>query len=47
MSRKPLKAKRTHKVKEYGNDPFFVQKAKESKAFLEKYGFPKQLVTRK
>ncbi|HMI65862.1 MAG TPA: hypothetical protein VK517_07510 [Cyclobacteriaceae bacterium] len=31
------------KVKDYGNDPYFVKKAKESKAFLEKHGFPKQL----
>lgn len=32
------------KVKDYGNDPFFVKKAKESKEFLEKHGFPKELV---
>jgi hypothetical protein len=30
-------------VKDYGNDPFFVKKAKESKVFLEKNGFPKEL----
>jgi len=29
------------KVKDYGNDPFFVEKANESKKFLEKHGFPK------
>jgi hypothetical protein len=29
------------KVKDYGNDPFFVKKANESKQFLEKHGFPK------
>ncbi len=28
------------KVKDYGNDPFFVKKADESKKFLEKHGFP-------
>ena len=33
------------KVKDYGNDPFFVKKAKESKTFLEKHGFPKELLT--
>lgn len=35
------------KVKDYGNDPFFVKKAKESKAFLEKHGFPKELVVKR
>ena len=34
------------KVKDYGNDPHFVKKAKESKAFLEKNGFPKELIRR-
>lgn len=33
------------KVKDYGNDPFFVKKAKNSKIFLEKHGFPKQLIS--
>ena len=28
------------KVKDYGNDPFFVKKANESQKFLEKHGFP-------
>jgi hypothetical protein len=27
-------------VRDYGNDPFFIKKAKESKEFLEKNGFP-------
>lgn len=31
------------KVNDYGNDPFFVKKAKQSKEFLEKNGFPKEL----
>jgi hypothetical protein len=31
------------KVRDYGNDPYFVKKAKASKAFLEKNGFPKEL----
>jgi len=35
------------KVKDYGNDPFFVKKAKESKKFLEKHGFPKDLLLKK
>ena len=33
------------KVKDYGNDPFFVKKAKDSKVFLEKHGFPKDLIS--
>ena len=33
------------KVRNYGNDPFFVKKAKESRAFLEKHGFPKEFVS--
>lgn len=35
------------KVKNYGNDPFFVKKAKEPKEFLEKHGFPKELIPKK
>ncbi|WP_262710547.1 hypothetical protein [Dinghuibacter silviterrae] len=41
--KKPSKAK----AKGYGNDPFFVKKAEDSKAFLEKYGFPKELLLKK
>jgi hypothetical protein len=41
------KAIANRKVKDYGNDPFFVKKAKESKAFLEKHGFPKELLLKK
>jgi hypothetical protein len=29
------------KVKDYGNHPFFVKKAKEAEAFLKEYGLPK------
>jgi hypothetical protein len=32
------------KVRDYGNDPFIIKKAKQSKEFLEKHGFPKELV---
>lgn len=35
------------KVRSYANDPFVVKKAKESKAFLEKHGFPKELLVKK
>jgi hypothetical protein len=45
--RTPSKTKLANKVKDYGNDPFFVKKAADSKSFLEKTGFPKELLTRK
>ena len=41
------KASLTRKVKDYGGDPFFVEKAQQSKAFLEKNGFPKELRLKK
>ncbi len=31
-------------VKDYSNDPFFVKKAEEAEAFLNKHGLPKELV---
>lgn len=31
-------------VKDYGNDPFFVQKSNKSKMFLEEKGFPRDLI---
>jgi hypothetical protein len=43
--RKPVKSSDT--VKDYSNDPFFVKKAEESKIFLEKHGFPKELLQKK
>lgn len=33
-------------VRDYGNDPYFIKKADESKIFLEKHGFPKGLPKR-
>ena len=45
--RKPAKVKSGSKVKDYGNDPFFVKKAEESRIFLEKKGFPKDLLLKK
>ncbi len=41
------KGKISKDVKSYGNDPYFQKKAKESKAFLEKHGFPKELLAKK
>ena len=34
-------------IKDYGNDPYFTKKANESKAFLEKHGFPKELMNKR
>lgn len=31
-------------VRDYGNDPYFVKKANKSKFFLEKNGFPKEII---
>jgi hypothetical protein len=47
VKKKASKLKGNHKVKDYGNDPFFVKKAEESKAFLESNGFPTGLVNKK
>jgi len=44
---KPSRSERAKKVKDYGNDPFFVKKGEESRTFLEKHGFPKELLTKK
>ena len=44
---KKASVKVSNKVKNYGNDPFFVKKADESKVFLEKHGFPKEIMERK
>jgi hypothetical protein len=42
-----IKPTKNRKIRDFGNDPFFVKKAKESKAFLEKSGFPKELLLKK
>lgn len=50
-SKKPVlkkpKTKIINEVKDYGNDHYFVEKAKESKEFLERHGFPKELLIKK
>ncbi|MBL1408195.1 hypothetical protein [Sphingobacterium faecale] len=38
-----VKVKKSN-VKDYGNDPFFVKKSNNSKAFLEEKGFPGDLI---
>ncbi|WP_316838218.1 hypothetical protein [Pedobacter nutrimenti] len=42
-----IKVKVSSKLKDRSNDPYFIKKADESKAFLEKVGFPKELVNLK
>jgi|HubBroStandDraft_1064217.scaffolds.fasta_scaffold46391_5 hypothetical protein len=44
---KPSRTKRAKKIKDYGNDPFFIKIAEDSRAFLAKHGFPKELLTKK
>jgi len=34
-------------VSDHGNDPYFVNKARQSKAFLDKHGFPKELLDKR
>ncbi|WP_157278803.1 hypothetical protein [Olivibacter sitiensis] len=31
-------------MRDHGNDPYFINKARQSKAFLDKHGFPKELL---
>lgn len=46
-NRAKSKIANTKKPRDYGDDPFFVKKAKDSKAFLEKNGFPKEILEKK
>ena len=39
-----INAKISSDVKDYSNDPYFIKKANESKDFLEKHGFPEELM---
>ena len=34
----------SNEVRDYGNDPYFVKKADDSKKFLEEHGFPEDLI---
>lgn len=47
VSKPSIKAKISNDVKDYGNDPFFIKKANDSKAFLEKNGFPEELLKKR
>ena len=44
---KTVKTKGGSKVKDYGTDPFFVKKAADSKTFLDKHGFPEELLLKR
>ena len=46
-NKKFTKVEVNHKKKDYGKEPFFVQKAEASKKGIGKYGPPKSLVTGK
>jgi hypothetical protein len=37
----------SNNVKDHGNDPFVLKKAADSKAFLEKHGFPEEVISKK
>jgi hypothetical protein len=45
--KKATKVEVNHNMKDYGKEPFFVQKAEASKKVIEKYGIPKSLATGK
>ena len=45
--KKTARVEVNHKMKDYGNEPFFVQKAEASKKVIEKYGIPKSMLTGK
>jgi hypothetical protein len=34
----------SNEVRDYGNHPYFVKKADDSQKFLEKHGFPEELI---
>ncbi len=37
----------SEKVKDYSHDPFVIKKGKTSEAFLNKHGFPKELLDKR
>ncbi len=46
-AKKITKANINKDIKSYENDPIVIRKNKESKAFLEKNGFPEELVPKR
>jgi len=45
-AKKAIKVKVTNKVKSYAEDPFVLKKNAESRKFLKKHGFPKELLAK-
>jgi hypothetical protein len=46
-TKKAKKSMLSKKVRDYGNEPIFIKKANESQAFLEKHGFPEELLKKR
>jgi hypothetical protein len=46
-TKKGAKSVVSKKVRDYGNEPLFIKKANESQAFLEKSGFPDELLKKR
>jgi hypothetical protein len=46
-TKKTEKSVVSKKVRDYGNEPFFIKKANESQTFLEKHGFPQELLNKR
>ncbi|HEU0228247.1 MAG TPA: hypothetical protein VFQ86_10940 [Arachidicoccus soli] len=44
IENKKIVGNKASHVRDYGNEPYFVKKANKSKAFLEKNGFPQELL---
>ncbi len=44
IGNKPVGFTISNEVKDHGNDPFFIKKNKKAKAFIQKNGFPKELL---
>jgi hypothetical protein len=42
--KKPVDFIISNEVKDYGNDPYFIKENKKAKAFIQKNGFPKELL---
>ena len=47
MKNKKIISNKAEQVRNYGNDPYFVKKANKSKVFLEKNGFPQELLNKR
>ena len=47
INKKPSKSSLNGKVRDFSNDPFFIKKGKDSETFLNKTGFPMELLEKK